>query len=284
MPISKPKVVKYGSNLLERTFSSVKILSYLFDNILHFEVLESIVLLNVHVEDSFSLNQVLVSNELNLFEQFQFPQEQMTHKIIFEVFNATFLTTDFTSQNVQARLFDLDELFEFNCCFTHFSLNFVFNYFVASSREQKLIVLYRFLTWSLPQLLINLFILQTYFSQHVAFPINSFIRHLAQWNLQVEDSFYFFRKFNSIAHHELIENLSICCSGWIDFIEKSIVMVKDWDHIDQCAFFINRADFDWVKRGQLNSMREDRSVDGKLVYLHEVGLNMKQGMSVRNKL
>jgi len=146
MPISKPKVVKYGSNLLERTFSSVKILSYLFDNILHFEVLESIVLLNVHVEDSFSLNQVLVSNELNLFEQFQFPQEQMTHKIIFEVFNATFLTTDFTSQNVQARLFDLDELFEFNCCFTHFSLNFVFNYFVASSREQKLIVLYRFLT------------------------------------------------------------------------------------------------------------------------------------------
>ena len=61
-------------------------------------------------------------------------------------------------------------------------------------------------------------------------------------------------------------------------------MIEDRNYIDQLTLLTHWVDFDRVKRGELNAMREHRSIDSKLIYFHEIGLNVEQGVSVRDEL
>jgi hypothetical protein len=61
-------------------------------------------------------------------------------------------------------------------------------------------------------------------------------------------------------------------------------MVEDRNYIDQFTLLTHWVDFDRVKRRQLNAMRKHRSIDSELIYFHEIGLNVEQGVPVRDKL
>jgi hypothetical protein len=66
--IDKPEAVENCSNFLKRSLTIVEVESYFLNDILHFEVFEAIVLLDIHVEYLLSFNQIFVLDQLYLFK------------------------------------------------------------------------------------------------------------------------------------------------------------------------------------------------------------------------
>jgi hypothetical protein len=103
-------------------------------------------------------------------------------------------------------------------------------------------------------------------------------------NVEVENPVDLVVEFDRVTHHKTVENFTLSGVRRFFLIEKRVIVIEYWNCLNKFATRPSAAEFDRIEGLQLYAKRVLRSVYFELVDFHEVGLDVKKNVALRDQL